>query len=762
MFKKITPILLILLTTLSGAIFADNYTEDAKKIRNMVWNWDIDAFKNYSVPEQYTGESAVVLARHQQIEAVSKNKFNLGAILYGDMSRQLYYTQVDRTMILLKDQKALEEYSELSFRRESRLNGLWRSNKLKTIVGARLIKPDGTIQEIDVDADAVGVTEGKDDREAFKMLTIKGLQTGDILDYFYAEEMALETYNVPPLNFSFFSHHPTLSYSVECIFGDKLTVEYRSVNGAPDFTRSEDGDKNVILRTAANNLPVVDDLEDVRWVSFYRDFPMIRMVILNNTSKLVPKSSVARKSGVYKDLGYDVILGDKRSELVAWMGSMRWMGDIYKKVKKVVSNYRQKRPDATHDDLALYIYDALRFYWPNDAANYPQPKFYIALDKLLVENGISSRICFITSRFGPRKADVVESDDLFVFISANNNKQLFFYPNGYLYAGEIPSFYHGEEFSAIRSHELKLDQDASARLRKLNPHRESATRHQVPGSSPEENRSRIKTGVTLQEENPLELKIRREVTSSGEMKRDFQRMLGLYQEWDSLMRKRLLIETDLYQDLQNDKNGRKYIEQYKTIAEEKKKEQREMMEMELKDFHAVNSGSLIRYAVKKLGSTPEEPHFEMETEYTIDGLVKRAGDDLLFEAGKLIGTQWIPTEKERKRDFDAYIYAPLLIENEITIDIPALYRVEGVENLNQSIENEWGKFTATASVEGNLLKIVATKVYKRDFVSRKDWNTFLEMIDKTNEFYSQSVVLKYAGETDPEIVTPDVPVSTDR
>jgi len=715
-------------------LHADNYQEYAQKIREVVWNWDIEAFNNYSIPEQYSNESAVILARHQQIEATGKNKFNLNAILWADVSKQLYYTNIDRIMIKLNDEKALNEYSELSFRKEIKVRGLWRSNKLKMVLGARIIKPDGSIHTIDVDKDAVIATEGKKEEEAYTLLAIKGLEKGDILDYFYSEEMELETLNVPSLFFRFFSDYPTLFYSIECVLGEKLTVEYRSVNGAPDFEKTKDEDKNVILKAVRKNLQVVDNQDEIRWLSAYRNLPLIRMEILNNSSNLIPKSGNARKNGVYKDVSYEDILKDKKSEFSSWSGRMRWMKDIYKKANKAIANYKLQNPAVSNDDLALYIYDALRFYWPNNN-NFPALMFYIALEKTLKENQIESKVCFTTHRYGSRQAEVLSVDDLYAFISANNDRQLFFYPNGYRYAGEIPSVYAGENVSAISVQKYRPSSNFG--IEGLD------SEFRIPESSPEENKSRTVATISLSDKNPLELIINRNISCSGTTKNERQRLLTLYEDWDILMRKRLLISTDFWQDIESDKNDRKYIERYKTFFEEKKKEQKELVQAEWKEYHGINSGELIRYSIENLGATPENPNFEMQIEYTIDGLVKKAGNNLLLEAGKLIGNQWIPSEKERTRDFDSFIESPILIENEILITIPEQYIAEGIENLNQNIENKWGKFASSASLEGNLLKIVTIKVYKKNFVPQNEWQALLEMIDKTNEFYSQSIILKH-------------------
>jgi len=412
---------------------------------------------------------------------------------------------------------------------------------------------------------------------------------------------------------------------------------------------------------------------------------------------------------------------------------MHWMGDIYKKVNAAIANFKQRKSSITKNDLALYIYDALRFYWPNISDAYPPQKFFMALEKIMKENNIECKICFTTSKYGARRDQVVEADDLTTFLSANNDKQLFFFPIGFRYAGEIPSAFQGENASAVSV--MKYTRSSS----KIEG---SRSEFKIPNTSFEENKSIVKSEIAFSEGNPLVLKIKRTTTSSGEMKNDYLRPFALYEDWDKIMRKRLLIETDFWQDIESDKNDRKNIDRYKTFFEDKRKEQKESMESEFKSYHSTNSGELLNYSIKSIGTTIKEPDFEFETEYTIDGLVKKAGNNLILDAGKLIGTQWILVEKERERAWDAYLPAPILIENEISIDIPINYTVEGIENLNKNIDNEYGKFTSSATVEGNKLKIRTTKAYKKSFVPRNDWNILLKMIDTTNEFYSQSVMLK--------------------
>lgn len=734
MNKYFIALLVIFMTLATASNINAKNNEKAELLRETVWNWELEAFKNYSVPEKYKDESIIILAYHQQIDATSKNKFRMAGLFFGDVNKELFCTDINRYLIKLNDKKALEKYSELSFVENTKVYGFMRSNKMETVVGVRIIKPDGTIREIDVDEDAVAITEGKKDKETSKQIAIRGLEVGDILDYFYIDKTELETFNMPAQVFAFFNQYPVLSYSVECIFGDNLTVEYKSLNGAPDFEVSTDVDKNVILKASQKDLKITSDISEHRWVSGYRDFPMIRLLILNNASKLIDKPASARKKGLYKDVSYEDILNDRKGELSSWHKRMFWMGNVYKKTNVAITNYRQNNSSASNEQLATYVYDALRFYWPNNQGDFPFPKFFIALEKLMKENNIESQICFTTSKMGPRKEELVESDDLSIFLAANNGKQFFFFPNRYRMAGEISSAFAGEPVSAVSV--LKYKSGSPIGIEG------EISEFILPTSSAEDNKNTVKSEVRFSDKNPLELTIKRQVVSSGAMKDDWQNVLVLFEDWDKAMRKNLLIETDFWQDIESDKDSRKYADKYKAFFDEQRDKQKELIKAEFQEYHASSSGELVAYSINSLGVTPDAPTFELETEYNIDGLVREAGNNLLLDVGRLIGSQWKPTDKERKREWNAYIPYALSIDNEVVLHIPVEYTAGGIENLNMSIDNKYGSFTSVATLNGNLLTINTSKVYKQDFVPHNEWNTFLEMMDVANQFCEQVLMLK--------------------
>ena len=186
-----------LLSLLFALIFsqasADNdYEVHAKAVRDSVWHWDMPMFKIRTVPAEYANESAVILADYEEISASGKSKlrFDIGTILA--ISKELYYTDIKRKRVKINDKAALDRFSQFSFKETIKEYGYHISNTLNTVLGARIIKPDGTIKEVNV-SNAVSVSEDKKGKENYKKLAIPDLQIGDILDFFVNEDYTLRT-----------------------------------------------------------------------------------------------------------------------------------------------------------------------------------------------------------------------------------------------------------------------------------------------------------------------------------------------------------------------------------------------------------------------------------------------------------------------------------------------------------------------------------------------------------------------------------------
>ena len=107
----------------------------------------------------------------------------------------LLYTSLNRVCIHINDQAALKKYSEFDFISYYQRYRLGWSEKVKHVLGVRVIKPDGTIREVSTD-DYVNTAEGKKDKEKGQKLAVPGLAVGDNSDIVTYEEKKFEEHTI--------------------------------------------------------------------------------------------------------------------------------------------------------------------------------------------------------------------------------------------------------------------------------------------------------------------------------------------------------------------------------------------------------------------------------------------------------------------------------------------------------------------------------------------------------------------------------------
>jgi hypothetical protein len=132
-----------------------------------------------------------------------------------------------------------------------------------------------------------------------------------------------------------------------------------------------------------------------------------------------------------------------------------------------------------------------------------------------------------------------------------------------------------------------------------------------------------------------------------------------------------------------------------------------------------------------------------QIKYDAKDYIKKAGPNLIFDIGKMIGSQIELDEDDiKERTKDAQINFAKTIENNITLELPDGYKAEGIDNLNMSVENEFGAFISEAKMEGNKLKVSTMKIYKNQTVPAKEWSKMVEMLELAFKFSQQKIILK--------------------
>lgn len=718
--------LLIIAIFFIQTISADEaYDKYAKEVRESIWAWDRPEFKNYTIPDKYKNESAVIIALHEEVYATGSTKirFTGGGILGFGLNKELNYAHIYRKMIKLNDKKALEDNSELEFKESDKSFGVNISTLYKNVVGVRLIKADGTIKEINVN-EAVSITEGKKNKEANKKLAISELQVGDILDVFYHEEGRIDYQNIPEQLFIFASSYPIISYSVHCELNKNLTSEYRLLNGAPDFTSFENEEGDYVLDVKQTN---IEKASADNWLSPLRQYPAIRLSVLYNSNKKIYKPKSARKKGLYKNLAPEQILEDAMD---SYQGTTYYLS-ADKSVEKLAKKYLKENPQISKEQLAEYIHLALLEYVYGFSTI--KPRTYIStLGKLFSKYKIEYKIGFATDRFRARNTDVIGYWDYLPIIVANNANQVFTPPMGF-FRIDSHSRYEGETIEVIipKKHDSVNFSDKAKR-----------SQIKIPVSSADKNLNKTEITVLFNNNDLLTLDIDRRTTLSGNLRNGNYSDLIIRSHWADAMKQWIGEETYIEELRKNEKKNKNKISAYEAAMEKNLKEQKDGVKSEIKYYHDIEVKDLKDYSFPALGVTPSQPQLIYDVKYTIDGLVKRAGNNYILDAGKLIGTQLTLDESNRNRTVDVYMPFGRCYEHEIKVEIPTGYKAENVSTLNKNVDNECGTFISSAKVDGSTLTIKVKKIYKHNFEPIGNWTKLVEMIDAANSFYGQSIVLK--------------------
>ena len=231
--------------------FDDNdYQKFVQEVKKEVWAKDLPQFNTRTVPAQYKNESAVVLALYEEFSVNQSKRFNFINVTNIKAHTS---THLKRYLIKINDKAALEKFSTFDFRTYDRsLNDALLHEDHRTVLGVKVIKPNGTVKEVSSD-EYQEANEGKKGKEKRSKLAVPDLQVGDLIDYFTYDFDKVKEENIDPMIFIFGADYPILDYQIHCSIDKQLCTQYRTMNGAPDFTASQKDD-DIVLDVREKNI----------------------------------------------------------------------------------------------------------------------------------------------------------------------------------------------------------------------------------------------------------------------------------------------------------------------------------------------------------------------------------------------------------------------------------------------------------------------------------------------------------------------------
>lgn len=707
--RVVFSILLVQLFTLSvNADEKADYLKLAQKVRQEVWSSTPAGFQKRTVPDRYKNASAVILSYYRELSTDYYRKATADLVLNLRLTRQIDCTDMERMLIQINDKKALKDYSEFTFKTKSRKWTWGYHHKTQTVLGIRVIKKNGNVQEVSLD-DYVDVKEGKNDKDLSQKIAVPGLEVGDCIDVFSLDQIDTQEQQLDPFYFVLRQDEPVLYTKVHCVLDQSLATVYRTMNGAPDFTQTTDKDKNAVLDMVMDK-PV--DAESSIWYNSLEQSPFIEMYITPTKAKVAVVEKAMRQKGVRGNPDVTPILQDDWKLLKSYVSkggySPAGLPSTYKSVFKSA-----KKEGMSAEEKADRIYSfeyvssgsSQRAF--NTVANY--------LRKLGVEIEMG-----ITTPFGALPVDKLINYNSTSWFFRLKGTDVYYFPGTYpKVASEIPYIYQGRK---------AYMQDSEEQIT-------------IPVSQAEANKSVNDMVVKL---DGTKLDISRKVTYSGEQKMYGQSLVSP----DNTLFGSSQLEAYWRYLKYDDKDPyscytKKESAELKGAFNEYQKNAIDPFKAEISSYHDGDPVQVGDYGVDCVGIRRDSSNFVYHVDYVMDGMVKRAGNNYLLSVGKLIGSSLKLEGKDRERIDDVWRKMAFVDEWNIEIPLPQGYKVsaEALKKIETSVANECGEFTVKATAGNESVKVYVRKCFAHRVEPVSNWSKQLALVDACSAFADKQMVI---------------------
>ena len=707
--RVVFSILLVQLLTLSvNADEKADYLKLAQKVRQEVWSSTPADFQKRTVPDRYKNASAVILSYYRELSTDYYRKATADLVLNLRLTRQIDCTDMERMLIQINDKKALKDYSEFTFKTKSRKWTWGYHHKTQTVLGIRVIKKNGNVQEVSL-GDYVDVKEGKNDKDLSQKIAVPGLEVGDCIDVFSLDQIDTQEQQLDPFYFVLRQDEPVLYTKVHCVLDQSLATVYRTMNGAPDFIQTTDKDKNAVLDMVMDK-PV--DAESSIWYNPLEQSPFIEMYITPTKAKVAVVEKAMRQKGVRGNPDVTPILQDDWKLLKSYVSkggySPAGLPSTYKSVFKSA-----KKEGMSAEEKADRIYSfeyvsggaSQRVF--NTVANY--------LRKLGVEIEMG-----ITTPFGALPVDKLINYNSTSWFFRLKGTDVYYFPGTYpKVASEIPYIYQGRK---------AYMQDSEEQIT-------------IPVSQAEDNKSVTDMVVKL---DGTKLDISRKVTYSGEQKMYGQSLVSP----DNTLFGSSQLEAYWRYLKYDDKDPyscytKKESAELKGAFNEYRKNAIDPFKAEISSYHDGDPVQVGGYGVDCVGIRRDSSNFVYHVDYVMDGMVKRAGNNYLLSVGKLIGSSLKLEGKDRERIDDVWRKMAFVDEWNIEIPLPKGYKVsaEALKKIETSVANECGEFTVKATAGNESVKVYVRKCFAHRVEPVSNWSKLLALVDACSAFADKQMVI---------------------
>jgi hypothetical protein len=711
----------------------DDFITSLDKNAQVLWAETDNYFQVSKAPEKYKEESGVIIGykRNLIIDRKSSSSFFTGT------NKSLVFYENTRFKILMNDRNAVQKFSEIYFRYLDKEDAF----------SAKVIKKDGTVQNVPLGRAVKLEGDGSvplffksffdqeiDTRTRYYKTPIADIEPGDVIEYVSHTKNSLSVNRRKYIEFSpqyevAAKYYPSLYTQITIETDDKSFFKSAANNGAPKFVQTTSDNKEFFKYVYTDLDRPIE--KDINFIDDYKVYPYNKFqVIFSNKNSVVggltgekgkinasfTKEELAKKawedyvtSGeqyVYSNSAYSTETLDDRIragyKALKAAGAKNWSEEEYiNKAYYYVRNKAVMSDNYLADQEAAYMFGSLLF-----------------------EQDIKSDLIISISRHIGKPQDVLFANEIKYVIRVNG--KYYFNPTDHSNPNDLVENLLGADAYIIEEPKKKTGEQI-------------ITPVVLPTLTAKDNTQFVKLEVAMGS-NMKDLSIKRNSAYKGMLRT--REIFSALRHTDYVF-----IDYQNYDGVDPEEKMRKFEkEEYQKILNRVKEENADRKKKQVKNAlqdeydHKVD---LKKFSIGNAARTLNNNELKFSEEFELQNMTRKAGKKLLINITSLIGGQLHITDEERNnRNHDIDVSYGRTLQWAIEFTVPAGYTVEGVTELNTTIDNEVGQFTSIAVEKDGKVVINISKTYKKDIYPKAKWNDMLAFADMAYNYSYKYLVLK--------------------
>ncbi|HEY9114072.1 MAG TPA: DUF3857 domain-containing protein [Bacteroidales bacterium] len=705
----------------------------------LMWGNESEEAKVTEVPEKWKDMSAVILYLDESFQYRKQ-----------PMNNAINENIFIRKRVKLLDQTAVNRWAEFSS--ENLREKKWGKNG--NYMGIKIIKPNGEIRVIQ-ENDFVELENKESGYTKIKTLklAVPDLAVGDIIDYYYVSinsyfanvNGGLDVQFEPEL-IILQSEYPILYRKLSIQPERRTYLNAKSYNGAPEPELVEDGKWTNYTYISRE----VESFNIDQMVFPYRAYPTIvyQVTMCSDANRKKRLDFLGDEKSIKSNVSENEIASLLLNFTDASFQKNTYAIDMKNEcARKIKPNLSANPTDLEVAENAFYYFrHYLNFkyslyYGQLAPMSYFMSDFeiIIAFSNVLSDFGVNHELGIAADRQYSSLDEVVISTQLIPFVRLyNQDSTLITVPAGNTVFGEHIFLIEGTTALTIDKKTASAINVASVWNNKtddLFPYQKKF----IPVSTTEENSVIDSIFINLENLSPAKVSFSETFCMMGEPKYYYSQLIIPFsykyiEEADSYAMYNTFSPADTKQIMKN-------IESIENLKDKEYAERHDMVKLILNESQNVDDVVLDTVNLLSPGRWTNDDTLKFQYKFTITSGIKKAGNSYIIEIGKFIGRNKEFTKEEKNRKVPVFDDTPHSHNWILSLNIPEDYKVEGIGDLEISVDNSSGSFTCHPKLEDNLLILDIQKVYKKNYYPIEEWPQVLEFLQAAVEFTQKQILI---------------------